>query len=384
MAAEHSLQPWARCRRTRAARRGRPRRTPRWPRCRPPARCRRARPAAPRQRDRRERLVVEREELPGLRPRPVDRRRRVGHPVGPGQAERDRDQHGRRAGLDQRRAVDELDHRVHDAGRVHHDLDPVERDAEEQVRLDHLEPLVDQGRGVDGDHRAHVPGRVGQRLLGRDVGAARSRVRPRNGPPLAVSTSRRTSSARPPRRHCASALCSESTGTIWPGLARLGDQRAADDQRLLVGQREGVAGVERGQRRPQPDRAGDAVEHDVARPRRRPRSRPPPRARRTPGANSATCASKSSGLRPAGGQRRRPGTGPGWRAPGRAPGCRSTRSSRGSRRHVGSSPAPSSQYSDPATRSGAPGRSADRFDGTHRLPTIRRRDGAVHAVRYRP
>ena len=43
---------------------------------------------------------------------------------------------------------------------------------------------------------------------------------PRNGPPLAVSTSRRTSSGEPPRRHCASALCSESTGTIWPGLAR--------------------------------------------------------------------------------------------------------------------------------------------------------------------
>ena len=49
--------------------------------------------------------------------------------------------------------------------------------------------------------------------------ASSSRLRPRNGPPLAVSTSRRTSSARPPRRHCASALCSLSTGTIWPGFA---------------------------------------------------------------------------------------------------------------------------------------------------------------------
>ncbi len=43
--------------------------------------------------------------------------------------------------------------------------------------------------------------------------------RPRNGPPEAVSTSRATSSSRPPRRHCASAECSESTGTIWPGAA---------------------------------------------------------------------------------------------------------------------------------------------------------------------
>ena len=46
-----------------------------------------------------------------------------------------------------------------------------------------------------------------------------ARVRPRNGPPLAVSTSRRTSSARPPTRHWASAECSESTGTICPGAA---------------------------------------------------------------------------------------------------------------------------------------------------------------------
>ena len=49
--------------------------------------------------------------------------------------------------------------------------------------------------------------------------ASSARVRPRNGPPLAVTTSRRTSCARPPRRHCAMALCSESTGTIWPGPA---------------------------------------------------------------------------------------------------------------------------------------------------------------------
>ncbi len=49
--------------------------------------------------------------------------------------------------------------------------------------------------------------------------ASSARVRPRNGPPLAVSTSRRTSSARPPTRHWARAECSESTGTICPGAA---------------------------------------------------------------------------------------------------------------------------------------------------------------------
>ena len=57
-------------------------------------------------------------------------------------------------------------------GGVDDDLDALEGDAEEQVRLDHLEPLVDQGRGVDRDDRSHRPGRVGERLLGGDVGSS--------------------------------------------------------------------------------------------------------------------------------------------------------------------------------------------------------------------
>ena len=217
------------------------------------------------QRDRGERLVVEREELPRLRPGPVDRGRGVGHPVGPGQAERDRDQHRRRAGLDEGRAVDELDHRVHDARRVHDDLDAVERDAEEQVRLDHLEPLVDQGRGVDRDRPGPCPRSGGPAPARASRRRARSRVRPRNGPPLAVSTRRRTSSGVPPRRHCASALCSQSTGTIWPGLARpstsgppmISDSLLASASVLPASSAASVG--------PQPDGAGDAVEHDVAR-----------------------------------------------------------------------------------------------------------------------
>ena len=95
-----------------------------------------------------------------------------------------------------------------------------------------------------------------------------SRLRPRNGPPLAVTTRRRSSPRSPPRRHCASAECSESTATIWPGLGPLLDQRAADDQRLLVGEREGASRVEGRERRGQARRAVDPVEHDVARPRR--------------------------------------------------------------------------------------------------------------------
>ena len=49
--------------------------------------------------------------------------------------------------------------------------------------------------------------------------ASSALLRWRKGPPLAVTISRATSPARPPRRHCAIAECSESTGTIWPGAA---------------------------------------------------------------------------------------------------------------------------------------------------------------------
>ena len=43
------------------------------------------------------------------------------------------------------------------------------RDAEQVVRLDQLEPLVRERRRVDRDLRPHAPGRMRERLLGRDV-----------------------------------------------------------------------------------------------------------------------------------------------------------------------------------------------------------------------
>jgi membrane-associated protease RseP (regulator of RpoE activity) len=123
----------------------------------------------PGQRDRGERLVIEGLEGPGRRRRPVQPRRGVGDPFGPGQAQRDRQPHVRRGGHDDRRAVGVLHHRVHDRLRVHHHVDPVQPEAEQQVRLDHFQALVHQRRGVHRDQRPHLPGRVGQGLLRRDV-----------------------------------------------------------------------------------------------------------------------------------------------------------------------------------------------------------------------
>ena len=63
-------------------------------------------------------------------------------------------------------------------------------DAEQLVGLDHLEALVHQRRRVDGDLGAHVPRGVAQGVGDGDAGRAAHGRSPRNGPPLAVRTSR--------------------------------------------------------------------------------------------------------------------------------------------------------------------------------------------------
>ncbi len=93
--------------------------------------------------------------------------------------------------------------------------------------------------------------------------ASDARERPRNGPPDAVSTSRRTSDrvARAQRLGDRGVL-----GVDGDDLARLrdrGHEIAADDQGLLVREREGAAALECGERRAEAHGAGDAVEHHV-------------------------------------------------------------------------------------------------------------------------
>ena len=88
----------------------------------------------------------------------------------------------------------QLHQRVDDRLRVHRRRRSASaRDAEQPVRLDHLEALVHQRRRVDRDLAAHLPRRMAQRVLRRDALRARRRRAARNGPPEAVSTRRRTS-----------------------------------------------------------------------------------------------------------------------------------------------------------------------------------------------
>ena len=90
-------------------------------------------------------------------------------------------------------------------------------------------------------------------------------MRPRNGPPEAVSTIESTVSAARPSRHWKSAECSLSTGSEQSSSPLPGGKRelAGGDEALLVRKRERDASLERPDRRREPREADDRVQDDV-------------------------------------------------------------------------------------------------------------------------
>ena len=132
------------------------------------------------------------------------------------------------------------DQRVHDRLRVHDDVDAVVRRAEQVVGLDHLEALVHQRRRVDRDLAAHRPGRVRRAPPRRSRRRARRACGRGTGPPEAVITSRSTAPGGSPREQLVQrrVLGVDRDQLRAGGLGQRRHQLAADDQRLLVGQRE--------------------------------------------------------------------------------------------------------------------------------------------------
>ena len=194
----------------------------------------------------------------------VERRQRRRGALRVGQRVRDRHAHVRVAEVRERRAVAEAHERVHDRRRLDDDLDPLVRELEEEVRLDQLEPLVRERGRVDGDLRAHAPGRMRERLVRRDVaelvaGAAAERPAGAGQHEARDLVGRGAGEALEERR----VLAVHRKDPAAAARRRGEREVAAGDEALLVREREVDAVLERPQRRVDAGEADDGVEDDV-------------------------------------------------------------------------------------------------------------------------
>jgi hypothetical protein len=147
---------------------------------------------------------------------------------------------------------------------MHDDLDTVVVEAEEEVRLDELEPLVRKRCRVDRDLRAHAPRGVRQRSLDGhafEVGAREPAKRP---------AGRRQDERRDRLRVAALEALEggrvlavdrqQQPSSPLPGRERELSRR---DEALLVGERQRDPALERPERRRQPGEPDDRVQDDV-------------------------------------------------------------------------------------------------------------------------
>ena len=166
------------------------------------------------------------------------------------------------AQVGERGAVVQVDERVDDRLPVHHDVDPLVGDAEEVMRLDHLEALVHQRGRVDRDPAAHLPGGMGERLLRGDPGEVGAAAEG----PAGRGQDQPLNRARPLR---ADQLVERRVLGVHRddlgvrGLGERRDQLAADHQALLVGEREVDALRQRDDRRAEAGGADHGVQHQV-------------------------------------------------------------------------------------------------------------------------
>ena len=175
--------------------------------------------------------------------RPVDRRRGVGHPVRPAQRQRDRQPHVRRAGLGD--ASSRRRTRPSSGSPTAGAPSPrCRRTARRTARAPRSPPAPLFTSVAELIVTTGPMFQVGwaSACSGRDLGQL-SRRRPRNGPPLAVRISRRTSAAAPAAQALGQRRVLGVDRHDLPRPRHRGlHQRAAGDQRLLVGQREGAPG----------------------------------------------------------------------------------------------------------------------------------------------
>ena len=171
--------------------------------------------------------------------------------------------HVRHAELGDDRAVEQLDHRVHDALRMDEHLNIVRRDAEQVHGLNEFQALIHHGRGVHADLRAHAPVRVADGHLGRD--AARFFARPAAERAAGAGEQDLAQLALPAGQALEDGrvlgIDRHDLRAAFPGAAH--DDVARAHERLLIGQRDAAALFNGRERRPQADRAGHCRDDGV-------------------------------------------------------------------------------------------------------------------------
>ncbi len=130
------------------------------------------------------------------------------------------------------------------------DRHPVRPDPEQPACLDHLEPLVHQGGGINGDFRPHGPRRVPERILGTDI-PQRGSVEPSERPAGRCQDEPLHAVHRAAMQALMDGIVltvnGEDLDAGAPGAVH--DQCPRHDQDLLVGERNPLPGVRRGEHR---------------------------------------------------------------------------------------------------------------------------------------
>ncbi len=152
---------------------------------------------------------------------------------------------------------------MHQRLRMHQHADGIGRQREQVVGLDHLQPLVHQGGGIDRDLRPHRPFRVHHRLRRGHRGQRRARpAAERAAGGGQGDPRRRVAVGQALEDRVVLAVDRDDGRRICVRLAH--QQLARQHQRFLVGQQQALARARGGQRRGQPGGADDRGHHGVA------------------------------------------------------------------------------------------------------------------------
>lgn len=185
-----------------------------------------------------------------------------------GEREREEDRclHGRDAELSLDAAVAELDHRMDDGLRVYDRLYTVRFDTEEPVSLDNFETLIHHSSGVDRDLRAHLPVRVSESLLDRDIAEI-----------VAGAATERAAGSGEENPIDANAVLAHKT-LEDSGMFRVdgedrdaaadsggGDDLAGDDHSLLISESDRLVMLDSAERRPEAGKADDSSDDEIDR-----------------------------------------------------------------------------------------------------------------------